>query len=195
MTERPHLQQEKAQLRVLLQNKLAKLSMPDQEEASVQVCSRLRQHRFWQTATSVLFYASMNGEVGTRDLVEEALAQGKLVAFPKYDRLLGIYAARQVADLEADLQRGYFGILEPIDRCELAPLNQLDLVLVPGLGFDEAGHRLGRGKGHYDRLLAAVCGIKCGLAFDCQVTAEIPAEPHDVKLDCVVTPSRWLGVA
>ena len=74
----------------------------------------------------------------------------------------------------------------------MVALNRLDLALVPGLGFDARGHRLGRGKGHYDRLLAGFTGMKIGVAFDFQIVTEVPREPHDIALDAVVTPTRWL---
>jgi 5-formyltetrahydrofolate cyclo-ligase len=54
------------------------------------------------------------------------------------------------------------------------------------------GRRLGRGKGYYDRLLAAVRGAKCGVAFDQQVVSEIPVEPHDILMNFTLTPTRWL---
>jgi 5-formyltetrahydrofolate cyclo-ligase len=66
------------------------------------------------------------------------------------------------------------------------------LVLVPGVAFDSHGRRLGRGKGFYDQLLAFVRGTKCGVAFDEQIVPEIPIEPHDVRLNCILTPTRWI---
>ena len=70
-------------------------------------------------------------------------------------------------------------------------LNRLDLVLVPGVAFDLNGRRLGRGKGYYDRLLAEFEGWTCGVAFDQQVVEAVPSEPHDMRLTCLVTPTRW----
>jgi 5-formyltetrahydrofolate cyclo-ligase len=70
----------------------------------------------------------------------------------------------------------------------------LDLVLAPGVAFDLQGHRLGRGKGFYDRLLADVRGVKCGVAFDEQIVDAVPVGPLDVGVDCLVTPTRWLEV-
>jgi 5-formyltetrahydrofolate cyclo-ligase len=74
-------------------------------------------------------------------------------------------------------------------------LNRLDLVLVPGVGFDLQGRRLGRGRGFYDRLLADVDGIKCGVAFEEQVVSEIPVGPRDVRLNFILTPTRCVEVA
>ena len=87
---------------------------------------------------------------------------------------------------------GHFGIREPRSHCARFPSDQLDLILVPGVAFDLHGRRLGRGKGYYDQLLGALRGTTCGVAFDQQIVDEIPVEPHDVRLDCILTPTRWV---
>ena len=148
----------------------------------------------WLEAQSILCYAPLSEEIDVWGLVQDALDARKEIALPQFDRGRRLYRAARVRDLQADLVRGQLGIREPAPTCPAVPLIQLDLVLVPGVGFDQFGHRLGRGQGYYDRLLADVRGTKCGLAFDCQWVTEIPVEPHDVKLDCIVTPSRWLFV-
>jgi 5-formyltetrahydrofolate cyclo-ligase len=90
------------------------------------------------------------------------------------------------------LAAGRYGVIEPAAVCNVADLKRLDLILVPGVAFDWHGRRLGRGKGYYDRLLAEVSGTTCGVAFDQQLVATIPVEPHDVHLNCILTPSHWL---
>jgi len=72
------------------------------------------------------------------------------------------------------------------------PLNRLDLTLVPGVAFDLHGRRLGRGKGIYDQILAAVGGLTCGITFDEQVVSEVPVEPHDIQVNRILTPTRWI---
>jgi 5-formyltetrahydrofolate cyclo-ligase len=62
------------------------------------------------------------------------------------------------------------------------------------VAFDLHGHRLGRGKGYYDRLLTAVRGTACGVAFDQQLVPEIPIGPHDVRMNCLLTPTRWIAL-
>ena len=100
------------------------------------------------------------------------------------------YAACIISE-RSELLPGRFGVLEPNEGCPLVPLNQLDLVFVPGVAYDFAGRRLGRGKGFYDRLLAEVRGHKCGVAFDAQIVAAVPEEPHDMRLNSILTPTRW----
>ena len=120
----------------------------------------------------------------------DALATGKTVALPKYDRDKGHYGAAVIKDL-AELETGHFRILEPQSHCAPLPLNRLDFMLVPGVAFDWNGRRLGRGRGYYDRLLAEFHGWTCGVAFDEQIVEAVPGEPHDMRLTCLVTPTRW----
>ena len=99
-----------------------------------------------------------------------------------------------VHDLSTDLVAGHYGILEP--RGELAGLrppydgDRRMMWLIPGLGFDMKGHRLGRGGGYYDRLLSGATGMKTGVGYDCQIFDAIPCEPHDIGVDYVVTETR-----
>jgi 5-formyltetrahydrofolate cyclo-ligase len=100
--------------------------------------------------------------------------------------------ACRVQNLGTDLGPGQFGIREPLATCQEVELNRLDFVLVPGVAFDLHGRRLGRGKGFYDQLLPAVRGQTCGVAFDEQIVCEVPVEPRDVHLNCILTPTRWI---
>lgn len=162
--------------------------------ASEQIRQRLRKQEIWQQAQAVLFYTPLAEEPDLWPLAAEALASGKQVALPRYSAAEDIYTVCAVQDL-SDLSVARFGILEPSEACPLFNVNRLDMALVPGIGFDFSGHRLGRGKGYYDRLLAQVPGFKCGVAFDWQVIGEIPTEPHDVWLNCILTPTLWQEVA
>jgi 5-formyltetrahydrofolate cyclo-ligase len=104
----------------------------------------------------------------------------------------GFYVACEIKDPEKDLLVGRFGIREPETWCGEIELNRLDFTLVPGVAFDLQGRRLGRGKGFYDQMLAAVRGTTCGVAFDEQIVGEVPVEPHDTRVNCILTPTRWI---
>jgi 5-formyltetrahydrofolate cyclo-ligase len=97
------------------------------------------------------------------------------------------------ADL-AQLTPGAFGILEPPAGCREVPVEEIEVLLVPGLAFDPAGRRLGYGGGYYDevaaRLRAAGKGFLLGVGFDFQLIETCPAGPADVAIDCVVTEAR-----
>lgn len=152
----------------------------------------LEEQNRWQQACRILAFMPMPAELDVRPAVLRALQAGKRMVLPRYRPAQRDYEGCEVANLTSDLQVGAFGIAEPAAHCPVCALSQLDFVLVPGLAFDAAGHRLGRGKGFFDRLLAEVRGVKCGVGFDWQIVAHVPVEPHDIALDCLVTPTRWL---
>ena len=161
--------------------------------ASLAVCGHLRRQPAWREARSILFYSPLLDELDIQPLIEETLAEGKLAALPRYDPETGCYGASLISGAAVNLSPGQFGIPEPHPAAPPLPLNQLDFILVPGLAFDLFGARLGRGRGFYDRLLAGVRGVKCGLGFDEQIEPELPLETHDILLDCLVAPA--LGFA
>ena len=182
----------KAALREQIRARLKNIPATVRVTISAQICQRLRENEVWSKACSVLFFAPMASEPDVWPLLAEALQTGKLVALPRFDPEKKNYAACEIRNLAEDLVSGKFGIREPHNSCPTLPLNRLDLILVPGVAFDLHGRRLGRGKGFYDQLLADVRGTTCGMAFDEQIVADIPMEPHDIPLNCILTPTRWI---
>jgi len=181
----------KAALRRQLREWLQRLSPDEQNQASAQIRQRLAGQQVWQKAQSILFYVPTTSEPDLWPLAIEALSLGKSVALLRHAADTDSYAPCLIREPSSDLQPGRFGIREPATHCPFFDVKQLDFVLVPGIGFTIDGGRLGRGKGYYDRLLVEVPGFKCGVAFDCQMAGEIPLEPHDVRLNCILTPTRW----
>lgn len=181
----------KAALRRRLRAESGKFSDAERVAASTQIRVSLKQQAIWQQARSILLYVPMVEEPDIWPLLNDALTEGKIVTLPRYSAPRGHYEAGQVSDTTKDLEAGQFGVLEPKSTCPPYELEQLDLTLVPGIGFNWDGYRLGRGKGYYDRLLALVPGVKCGVAFDWQMMVELPVEPHDIRLDCILTPTHW----
>jgi 5-formyltetrahydrofolate cyclo-ligase len=186
------VRQKKAALRKIIRADLKRFTPEKRDRDSESVSSRLRNTRIWKRARAILFYAALPGEIDLSGLAEVARREGRTVALPQFDKGLGVYRACAVAEPSTDLIAGKFGVAEPGPRCPAIGLDELDLILVPGLAFDKNGHRLGRGGGFYDRLLANTSAVKCGVGFDEQVHADIPVEDHDVLLDYIVTPGFWL---
>lgn len=187
MTEPPT----KPELRRLIRTRLAEMPPSARADASAALCSMLRTQSVWRKARNVLYFSPLPDEPNIWPLVEEALASGQPVTLPRYLPAENRYTLHTIRRGPRTLEPGPFGILEPTLACPEADPKQLDLVLVPGVAFTLAGGRLGRGKGYFDRLLADVPGLKCGVAFDCQIVPEVPLEPHDVHLNCILTPTRW----
>jgi 5-formyltetrahydrofolate cyclo-ligase len=186
------LQAEKAAMRRRVRDRLEAMTVPERAAKSPAACELLERQALWKKARAVLFYAPLPGELDIWPLMEKGLREGKQIALPRFSKEKGIYAACVIGDTAAQLQRGQFGILEPSAACPEVELNGLDFLLVPGIAFDLHGRRLGRGKGFYDLLLGSVRGKTCGVAFDEQIVGEVPLEPHDVTLNCILTPTRWI---
>jgi 5-formyltetrahydrofolate cyclo-ligase len=184
----------KNELRKRLRARLRGMTEARRAGVSAKVCALLARQQVWREAKAVLFYAALPDEIDLGALLEQALAEGRTAALPRFFPETGAYAACQIENFSRDCAPGKFGIREPSAGCPIFPLNRLDLALVPGVGFDAAGHRLGRGRGFYDRLLAEATGVRCGVAFDEQMTPEIPSEPHDIALNYIVTSTQWVEI-
>ncbi|MEO8426926.1 MAG: 5-formyltetrahydrofolate cyclo-ligase, partial [Verrucomicrobiota bacterium] len=143
----------KASLRRRLRKRFKDISPVERATGSAHLCGLLREQSLWKQARCVLFYAALFDEVDVWPLLEVAIAEGKIVALPRYRSEQECYGAARLENPANDTKSGEFGIREPTEACAVVPLNQLDLILVPGVGFDLTGRRLGRGKGYYDRLL------------------------------------------
>lgn len=142
---------------------------------------RLEQDPLFLSAGTVLLYWSMPEEVDTHALIRRWAARKRIVL----PRVCGQTLELRQYDPER-MVPGYRGILEPSADALVVPDAEIELAVVPGLAFDLAGHRLGRGKGYYDRLLPRLRCPRLGLAFPCQILDEVPIEPHDVALDRII---------
>lgn len=176
-------------LRKQILEKVRLLSEEQRKTESIRVFNKLIQHPLWKNSKSVFLYASMPGEVDTWQIIEKGLIENKIIGLPYYDKMCDIYKPRLVRDLYRDLKIGKLGIKEPNDDCPEVPLEEFDLIIVPGVAFSRDGYRLGRGKGYYDKLLAWAKGRKCGICFECQFVEKLPTENHDVKMNYLITPS------
>jgi 5-formyltetrahydrofolate cyclo-ligase len=181
----------KASLRREIRARLRSLQPGEREQAATLLAAKLQAQTFWRQARIVLLFAPLPDEPDLWPLVRAALAEPKQVCLPRFDPAESTYQARPIRGL-AELAPGRFGVLEPREDRAAMALNRLDLALVPGVAFDVRGWRLGRGKGFYDRLLAQVPGWKCGVALDEQIVEAVPVGPHDVRLNCILTPTRLI---
>ena len=186
------IQQAKIVLREQVGEHLRRMSAEERAAASAQARALLIAQPLWQSAQSVLFFAPLPGELDVWPLLAVALGAGKKVALPRFERHTKTYIACQIENLETDVRVGHFGSREPGEQCSCLASGRVDLILVPGVAFDQQGHRLGRGKGYYDQLLTAIRGTRCGVAFDQQIAQAIPVERHDARMDYLLTPTRWV---
>jgi len=166
-------------------------SAADVRAKSAAIWERLSVMPEFASATRLLLYISTMREVDTHGLIRQLLAMGRELSVPYFEAATQRYIASALRDFDADLATGKFGILEPKPEAVRPAISgEIDAAMVPGLAFDETGNRLGRGLGHFDRLLRQTSGVKIAVAFDFQVVDEAPAEAHDVCMDFIVTETR-----
>jgi 5-formyltetrahydrofolate cyclo-ligase len=174
----------KADLRRQIQQIKRQFTPQQLEELSLLVISSLRP--LLAEAQTIMAYYSLPDEVNTHALIDELVAEGKTVLLPKVTGADTMELRRYTG--RADLKEGTYHILEPVGE-PFTDLAAIDLILVPGLAFDAAGHRLGRGRGYYDRFLHSknrpYC-VKIGVCFDFQKVDEVPVDAHDIAMDKVV---------
>jgi 5-formyltetrahydrofolate cyclo-ligase len=179
---------EKITLRQELRRRLSAIPPEELQHHSAAACRLLCAQEEYQRAGVVMLFLSSANEVDTRQLALQAWADAKTVLAPRVSwdqrRMLPI----EIQSLASGVEEGHLGIREPVEGMP-APVGDIDLVIVPGLGFDEHGNRLGRGRGFYDRFLSlpAFRGVSCAQALEDQIVAAIPVGPQDIAIDMLVT--------
>lgn len=147
---------------------------------------KLSREPLFLRAEHVALYYSLPGEVETRFFLKKVL-KTKKVYLPRVHSRSRTLTFRRICGL-SDLERGVYSIREPKVRCPKASPSRMNLILVPGVGFDKRGRRLGRGGGYYDRLLSrAGKAWKVGICFREQLVKKIPVCRHDVLMNQVIT--------
>lgn len=141
----------------------------------------------------LLLFASFRSEVDTREMAIRLINEGKRAVFPKVDgdrRGLLLYEVKDIGELIP----GYMGIPEPsvLTDERMADINGVDVVVIPGAGFDAEGNRIGYGGGYYDRLLSSLtCDVTVvAPAYEEQIIDSVPSESHDIKVGMIVTDRR-----
>lgn len=176
-----------------------RVAQKNKDALSLEICKKFTALPAYAAAKTVMWYVDAGSEVRTRHTLPEALTHGKRVVVP--------WCVVETNELElflledmSELVEGAYKILEPKEELRQLPAKkvqpeQLDLVMVPGTAFDLRGGRMGQGKGYYDRLLARARpdAPLVAMGFDCQIFEEIPAAPHDVFMDFVLTETRTIA--
>ena len=172
----------------------ARKNQEDKDGISKLITDSVMSQPEYQKAQCVMWYVDVRDEVRTRHALPDCVASDKRIVVPYcVDGELELFHLESMDELEI----GMYKILEP--RADLrevesknVPVTELDLILVPGVGFDAKGGRTGHGKGYYDKCLenARAETPLIALAFDCQMFDEIPMQDHDIYMDKVITQSQ-----
>ena len=163
----------------------------NKDEKSKKIFDRIYSLTEFRQAVNIVFYADVGSEVRTRPYILKTIEMGKKILFP-YCLNNNMFLS-EILSL-SELSPGTFGILEPVesireDLTRRIPIDEFNIVLVPGVAFDANGGRLGRGRGYYDRFLRKLSPntISVALAFRCQVIDFIPTNEKDMFVDKIVT--------
>lgn len=141
----------------------------------------------YKKAKTVMFFVSFGKEIYTHNMVQEALKdESKTIVIPK---VVEFELIPCIIENFSGLVRSSYGILEPIEA-KKANLDEIDVVLVPGIGFDKNGYRIGFGKGFYDKFLKTTNALKIGLCMDSEIIGNIPYDEWDIPMDIVMSEER-----
>ena len=174
----------KEELRRRLRARRAEASEEERRKTDTAIIETVAASTCYQRADALLLYAPVRGEVDLIPLARCARAEGKTVAFPRCDvesKTMQFF----ILTPDARLTPGAYGIPEPPADAPLCPLTENTLCLLPALGYDPAGNRLGYGGGYYDKFLASFPGIAAGVLPRRMMVKRIPTEPHDLPVDIV----------
>jgi len=179
---------EKQNLRSEIRLRLRSLGRTHRQQHSLRLANHLLDFSAWRQAQTIALFASLPSEPDTAPLILRGLGAGKKLALPRLEDSNPLLSLHQVISPEA-LQRGELGFLEPKADAPIIPVEELDLILVPGIAFDRNGGRLGRGGGYYDRLLSQPqCrALLVGVFFSIQELPRVPRESWDHPLQWIAT--------
>ncbi|WP_042345954.1 5-formyltetrahydrofolate cyclo-ligase [Bacillus massiliigorillae] len=170
----------------------AKLASMTQEDFD-QKCRAIENHLFqldiWKQARTIGLTISNSREIHTKNIIEKAWKEGKKVAIPKCNPSDRSMMFRFFNDF-SQLESVYYDLLEPImEETVEAGTDDLELMIVPGVVFDERGFRIGYGGGYYDRYLEAFKGPTVSLLLPTQLVSEIPRNQYDIPVQTLILPS------
>ncbi len=186
--------EDKAALRARILAVRAAVGAAARARASADIVAHLLRLPSVSAAGTLAAYVGFDTEIDTAPLLSALLVRGRRLVLPRVvdveSRERRHLVLHQVGDVERDTRPGRWGIREPDPtRCPVVDPSDVDCILLPGVAFDRTGGRLGYGAGFYDRLLARArpdC-LRLAAAFSIQVVPQVPIEPHDQRVQRLVT--------
>lgn len=177
----------KSKLRKRILNVRNNMSEEDVKKNSNAIMDKITSLDIYKHSKVVFIYMDFKNEVMTSNLIKRMLSEKKRVVIPYTDNINTVLIPSEITK-ESDLKLNSFGYYEPKS---ILPVNieEIDLVIVPGVVFDKNLNRIGFGKGYYDKILNRLkpSAKKVAVAHEFQVLENIPAEEHDVKMDMIIT--------
>ena len=179
---------DKAQLRRVIKSRLVEIDVAERVEKSKKACQHLIETDEFRKAHTVMIYLAFSHEVDTTSVILQCWQHEKTVVAPKVSWQQRHMIPVEINSLESGISTGAGGLRNPMTGIPM-PIEDIDMVVAPGLAFDRKGNRLGRGGAYYDRFLSAeqLKATVCSLAFSEQIVDVVPVEEHDQRVDFIVT--------
>ncbi|MHA1270249.1 MAG: 5-formyltetrahydrofolate cyclo-ligase [Candidatus Helarchaeota archaeon] len=182
--------------REYLKNKRNNLTFDLITKKSHKIFQLLIKHPEYIKAKKLIIYCSKDYEVQTEKIIKYSLTNGKRVIVPITNQKKRILEFSEIKDFDKELEISTFNIPEPKKEfIRYVNIDDIQLVIIPGLGFDQEGGRLGYGFGYFDRFLNSLKNpvLIIGLAFELQLVDRLPLSTHDVKVNFIITENRVIN--
>lgn len=185
------IKEEKIILRNKILNIRKNLILEEKIKLDEKIYSKLFNNEMFSKAKNIFIYISFGTEINTKPIIEKALEENKNIYIPKIYKSDRSMKAIKLNSFK-DLKENSMGILEPVQDGDYIDKENIDLIIVPGVVFDEEGNRIGYGGGYYDRYLSDIKEVsnKIALAYELQVLDFIGEEKHDIKVDYIITEEK-----
>lgn len=184
----------KQDIRKIIKLKREEIDYDIKKQLDENIKERFLNSEYFNESNTIFIYVNMDSEINTIDIIKEALKRGKRVAVPKVlpgNKEMIALEIKSLLDLN---ESGSYGILEPgMDKQDVG--EQIDLIVLPGLAFDESGHRIGYGGGFYDKFLKKHDKVnRMALCYNFQIISNVPKEEYDQDVDLIMTESKVLKI-
>ena len=192
---KPSLKLIKTNLRTQYLEKRKAIPKEKKQAADKAICRKIASTVSFRFADTVMVYSALPSEIDITELIETALAQGKRVVFPRCVPGTPIMNFHVVTDLTA-LEKGSFSIMEPPADSPIWTPTDADkaICIIPGVIFDPQGHRVGYGKGYYDRYFSDKTVQRIGIVYDDFVLPSLPHGRYDLAVDLIITEKRLISI-
>lgn len=189
------IKQTKNRIRKDMLSTLGSLSEEETALKTKTVEHRLLSFANFVEANIAMLYINNPGEVASLNIIKQCLDLRKIVVLPVFDSHKFRMKLYKIDNMGKYLKHGSRGMLEPDpSKCKPVPIDSLDIVVVPGIVFDEKGGRIGSGEGYYDRFIPKlpITTRKISIAFEDQIISHVPMEYYDKHVDIIITNERTI---
>jgi 5-formyltetrahydrofolate cyclo-ligase len=187
------IRETKHEIRDNMAKKIVTLSESKVEEKTAKIENRLFEFANFLEANIALLYVNSVSEVNSLKIIKRCFNYNKIVVLPAFDTTKFEMKLMKIDNVDSNLTLGPRGILEPDEgKCNVVPIECIDIAIIPGVAFDEKGGRIGSGEGYYDRLIPKlpITTRKVALSFECQIIQQVQMESHDKHVDIIITEKR-----